>query len=108
MVDVDTVLGLLSERRRRYTLYYLTEQDRPVHIDEVVEAVAEMETNSNQSNIPEEKWNQIEITLQHNHLPKIDDAEFIEYNSDEMSLQLIDKPQNFDIITTVAKVLEDR
>lgn len=52
MVDVDTVLGLLNGQRRRYAFYYLAEQDGPVPIDEVVDAVAEMESNPDEIESP--------------------------------------------------------
>lgn len=106
MVEVDTVLGLLNERRRRYALYYLTEQNGPVHIDEVIEAVAEMESHSDGVDIPRDKFGRVEIALRHNHLPEIDDVEFIEYDQDERVVRLTDRPPKFSAILTVAKVLE--
>jgi hypothetical protein len=107
MVAVDTVLELLNEKRRRYTLYYLTEQNGPVHVEDVVNAVAEIESNPNSIELPENNCENIEISLRHNHFPKIDEVDFIEYNPDNMEIQLVDSPTKFQIITTVAKVLEE-
>ncbi|WP_255171294.1 DUF7344 domain-containing protein [Natrononativus amylolyticus] len=106
MVEVDTVLGLLNEQRRRYALYYLTEQDGPVHVDEVVEAVAEMESNPDQVSSPERKYREIEISIEHTHLPKASEAEFIEYDPEKREIRLTDNPTEFDTILTIAKVLE--
>ncbi|WP_255168279.1 DUF7344 domain-containing protein [Natrononativus amylolyticus] len=106
MVEVDTVLGLLNERRRRYALYYLAEQDGPVPVQEVVDAVAEMEANAEQFDVPDDRFGRVETALQHTHLPMIDEVEFIEYDADERVVRLTDSPPTFDAILTVAKVLE--
>jgi hypothetical protein len=106
MVDVDTVFDLLNEKRRRYALYYLAEQDQPVPIAEVVDAVTEMESNPDQIGSPGDKFKEIEIDLMHNHLPKVDEVEFVEYDSEKKEIRLTDNPTKFDTILTIAKVLE--
>lgn len=108
MVGVDIVLDLLNEQRRRYALYYLTEQDGPVPIEEVVEAVTEMESNPNQISSPGKKFREVEISLAHNHLPKVDETDFIEYDPEKGEVRLTDNPTEFDTILTIAKVLEQR
>ncbi|MFC6765446.1 DUF7344 domain-containing protein [Natrinema soli] len=105
MVSVDKTLDLLRNDRRRYTLYYLQEQDGPVHIDDVVETVAEMEADAAETK-SDGNLEDIELSLYHKHLPKTQPLEFIYYNKDEQTIQLTDEPTKFDMLLTVAKVLE--
>ncbi|MFC7230753.1 hypothetical protein ACFQMM_03825 [Saliphagus sp. GCM10025308] len=106
MVTVDNVLGLLNEKRRRYALYYLNEQDGAVPVEEVVDAVADMETDEGSYPHPDEKWNNIELSLHHNHLQKADEYDFIHYDSEAGVVELVESPTELDIILTVANVLE--
>ncbi|WP_226042965.1 hypothetical protein [Natrinema sp. DC36] len=107
MVSVEKVLDLLHNTRRRYTLYYLKEQSEAVHVDDVAKAVAEMEVDPATTEVSDKKIEQIELSLYHNHLQKVDSTEFISYNADEETIQLTDSPTKFDSILTVAKVLEN-
>ncbi|MFB9807370.1 hypothetical protein ACFFQF_20020 [Haladaptatus pallidirubidus] len=93
MVALDRVFGLLSEERRRYTLYYLEQQTRPVSIDEVAEQVAEWESNPGTVSIPEEKFDRIEVDLRHNHLPKASGAEYIRYDPEVEEIEVTGTPR---------------
>ena len=105
MTTVDDVLTLLHERRRRYMLYYLSEQDGPVRVSELVDAVTQMEAES--TPIPNGTFDRIELALTHKHLPEAKTAEFVEYDPEEKVVRLTDEPPTFNAILTVAKVLED-
>jgi hypothetical protein len=106
MVSVDDILSLLHEKRRRYVLYYLDKQDEPVHVNEVAEAVAETETNSELTDGPGQRFESIRLSIHHNHLQKADIFEFITYNSCEGTVEMIQSPSKFDTLLTVAEVLE--
>lgn len=105
MSTVDEILTLLHERRRRYMLYYLSEQDGPVRVSDLVDAVTEMEADA--TPIPDERFEHTELALTHKHLPKAETAEFVEYDPTERVVRLTDEPPAFEAILTVAKVLED-
>lgn len=106
MVPVDDVLSLLHEKRRRYALYYLDEQDEPVQVDEVAEAVAAMEADSDSSGPSRERFKSVKLSIHHNHLQKADSFDFISYNSDERTVEMVESPPKFDTLLTVAEVLE--
>ena len=106
MVSVDRALDLLHNERRRYTLYYLQEQNEAVPIDDVVEAVVEMEEDEAPGTLSDEDLEEIELSLYHLHLPKTQPLEFIRFNRDEQTIELTDEPTKFDTLLTVAKVLE--
>lgn len=105
MTTVDEVLTLLHERRRRYLLYYLSEQRGPVPVTELVDAVAGMEAE--ETPIPDGRFDRVEVELVHSHLPEMKTAEFVEYDPDERVVRLTDEPPAFDAILTIAKVLEE-
>ena len=105
MTTVDEVLTLLHERRRRYLFYYLSERNHPVRVAELIDAVARMEAD--ETPVPDETLERVEIELVHSHLPEVKTAEFVEYDPDERVVRLTDEPPTFDAILTIAKVLED-
>ncbi|MFP8891082.1 hypothetical protein ACLI4U_15135 [Natrialbaceae archaeon A-CW2] len=106
MVAVDDVFSLLNSPRRRFALYYLEQADEPVAIEELAEAVAEMETEPETNTEPTGIETDVAISLHHNHLEKADSYEFIEYDRQSGEIRLLDSPPTFDLILTVAQVLE--
>ena len=106
MVSIDTILELLSESRRRYALYHLDGQDEPVPVDELADAVAEMEADQDPGAMGDQWGDRIEVSLEHNHLPKAEDADFIEYEPDNGVVRLTGPPPEFGAIITVAQVVE--
>jgi hypothetical protein len=106
MVSLDTVFDLLRNERRRYVLYYLDEQEGEVSIEEVTKQVTEWE--GDEGSVPSERYDRIELSLHHTHLPKTAAAEFIEYNAAEGVINVHGTPPEFDAVLTVAEVFEDR
>lgn len=106
MVSLDRVFDLLSKERRRYALYYLEQQDEPVSIDEVATQVAEWETNGATVTISEDKFEQIEVELQHNDLPKAAEAKYIEYDCEAEVIEVTGTPPEVNAIISVAKTIE--
>lgn len=106
MASVDHVLNLLSKERRRYALYYIKQQDGPVPIDDVVKQVAEWETDPESAPTPADKFDQIEVELLHNDLPRASEAEYIKYDPDTRVVELTGAPPAFNAILSVAKVME--
>lgn len=106
MVSLDRVFDLLSEERRRYALYYLEEADGSVSIDELAEQIAQREVETERESTPPEKFEQIEMELFHQDLPKAADTEYIRYNPEEGTVELTNAPSEVRAILTVAKVIE--
>ncbi|KDE58764.1 hypothetical protein EL22_02645 [Halostagnicola sp. A56] len=77
--SLDLVFNLLSVRRRRYALYYLTEQtDGITTFDKLVDDILAREADSENR---EEHKQQIQTSLQHVHLPRLEDAGILEYDA---------------------------
>ncbi|ELY57954.1 hypothetical protein C491_09164 [Natronococcus amylolyticus DSM 10524] len=104
MVELETVFELLREERRRYALYYLYERNGPVPVDELVETVEKWE---DEGTAPElDSVDEIALELQHVHLPKSAEVEFIQYDPSRNLVQINGSPPEFDAFVTVAKLLE--
>lgn len=110
MAALDRVFDLLSEERRRYALYYLANRESAVPVSELADAVADWEDEDRDergdADGPWTNTDQIELTLQHNHLPRASEAEFIEYDADREVVRATDAPQEFEAIVAVARLIE--
>lgn len=105
MESLNRIFDLLSEERRRHALYYLEQRDGPVSVDEVARQVADWETNGVTS-IPEEKFEEIEVELHHNDLPKASEAKHIEYDPEEDIVEVTGTSPEFNAIISVAEIVE--
>ena len=105
MVSLDTIFDLLSSENRRYALYYLTEQDGPVSVNDLVGAVAEWEdTPPTKTHL--EQFEQVKVELQHNDLPKSAEVDFIKYDQDEELIQIQGEPPEFEAFVAIARIIE--
>lgn len=103
---LDDVFELLTKERRRFVLYYLEEQDGPVRVGDVAEKIEEWESESPPSEPPDEKYENIVITLTHRHLPKAAEVKFIDYDREENIIELTGSPSEFNVILSVAEAIE--
>ncbi|WP_122090732.1 DUF7344 domain-containing protein [Halalkalicoccus subterraneus] len=106
MVSLDTVFDLLRKERRRYALYYLDRREGQVSIEELTEQVARWEDESPGEPAPE-KYDRVELSLHHTHLPKTASADFIEYDAEAGDINVHGTPTEFDAVLTVAEVFEE-
>ncbi|SIR15697.1 hypothetical protein SAMN05421858_1634 [Haladaptatus litoreus] len=107
MASLNTIFDLLSEKRRRYVLYYLEEQGESVPVDELVETVADWESSASGNDIPADKFREVEISLVHTDLPKTANVEFIEYDVNEKMVKINGTSPEFDTIINLAKIIEE-
>ncbi|MFC6726889.1 hypothetical protein ACFQE1_21430 [Halobium palmae] len=104
MTGVDEVLDLLGDERRRRVLYYLRDADRSesVSVDELVEAVAAAESDGG-ADVEEATLERLKVNLQHVHLPKAAEAEFVRYDREAGEVGLVSEPAEFDELVAVAE-----
>lgn len=106
MVSLDTVFDLLRDERRRHVLYYLKDHGGEVSVRELLDAIAEWETNTPPPEIPDEFLAELELELQHVHLPKASTVEFIEYVPEDGTVKIRGAPSEFTTVVTVARLIE--
>lgn len=104
MRSLDDVFELLSRERRRYALYYLERADGPVSIEELSAHIAEWES-SPPDDVPDE-LRDVVIELEHAHLPKVNDARFIEYDHEEGEVEITGTSPEFSVLLSVARAIE--
>ena len=106
MNALDEVFELLDRERRRYALYHLAEAEGPVRVEELAEQVAAWEHGTSTDGVPEEAFEDVTLTLVHQHLPKAARAEFVEYDREENVVRLSGSPAEFDVVLSVAKAID--
>ncbi|WP_227354014.1 DUF7344 domain-containing protein [Haladaptatus salinisoli] len=79
--ELDAMLELLADRRRRYALYYLREQERAVGVDELTRRIAERDERTRARD-----RDRVRIELLHKHLPKMEASGVIERDGDAIRL----------------------
>lgn len=81
----SSVLRLLAPERRRAVMRALMEEPNATHrVDDLVSAI-----QNTYGGVAEESANRtyLRSSLHHTHLPKLDDAEVVEYDADDGTVQ---------------------
>ncbi|WP_132058736.1 DUF7344 domain-containing protein [Halorussus amylolyticus] len=81
-LEVGEVLELLSERYRRHAVACLDGQPCPVPIERLTDQVAGREFQQPPNNVSMIKRTQIATALHHSHLPKLEAAGIVVYDTD--------------------------
>lgn len=92
----DVVFKMLHSPRRRQVLAYLSAQDGPVDLDDVIVQVAAWENDTTVDAVSESERKRIYVSLYQTHMPKLDDAGLVEYDEEEGTVELTDRAQNVD------------
>lgn len=80
--SADTIFALLTDQRRRYVVDVLSEQEPPIPLYDLVIRVSSLETETKPDNIAAETIDEVATALNHVHLPKLDDANIISYDTE--------------------------
>ena len=81
--DLNEVLTLLSDRYRRHALACLDGLPEPVALEDLTDQVAGREFQQPPDKVSMLKRTEIATALHHTHLPKLEDAGVISYDSDD-------------------------
>ena len=106
MVELNVIFEILSNERRRYMIYYLFEQDRPVSVAEVIEIIHQWEDDPPSLGEEWDRIDNLQLELEHQHLPKTAQVEFIEYLPDERTIQVQSTSPEIDALVTIARIIE--
>jgi hypothetical protein len=72
---------MLANRRRRYVLHYLQYRDDPVELGRLAEQVGAWEYDVDRDDLPADRRKNVYTALQQRHLPKLDDAGLVSFDS---------------------------
>ena len=84
-ISTTIIFDLLSNRRRRYALYYLSQKVGAVELSDLAEQVSFWEGNSTR-----DRFERVCTGLFHVHLPKLEGTGIIRYDVDRGTVELTD------------------
>lgn len=89
-LDTDTIFELLANQRRRNILSHLTEHRTPIAMADLAVEVTASETGISPRVSQIEKGEEISVhrSLVHVHVPKLADANVVEYDHDRETVAL--------------------
>lgn len=88
-----TVARCLSRPRRRYVLHRLSETETPLALADVAEDIADWEAESSQTDCSDEAIGSVQVALHHVHLPMLAEADLVQYDVEQRTVELADCPQ---------------
>ena len=86
---LDTVFGLLADRRRRQFLTVLDAHGETLTLADAADEVAEREHECPLSDISAETVMQVYMSLYHSHVPKLANAGVVEYDQENDLVTLV-------------------
>lgn len=82
-IPTTAIFDLLSDRRRRYALHYLSEQVGAVELSDLAEQVALCEGDPST-----DRFERVCTGLFHSHLPRMEDAGVVQYDPTRETVEL--------------------
>lgn len=84
----ETIFNLLRNGRRRYLLQYLETQEGVVRLGDLADALANWEMEDEDAYVTHKDRKRAYVSLYQTHLPKLDDANIIDYNQPRGTIEL--------------------
>lgn len=77
--EVDDLLAILVDSRRRYALYYLLSNEY-VDVDGLALQIAAWEDETTPTSVDDDVYESMKISLYHNHLPQLEEHDIVEFD----------------------------
>ena len=97
----DECFDLLSNHRRRYTLYYLEQNGEAATIGDLSARIAAWENDILVSDVTYDERKRVYTSLQQVHLPRMDEADVIEFDDRSGAVELGPAAADLDIYLDV-------
>lgn len=97
----DQVYSVLSDKRRRYAIHYLKQQNEAIPVRELAEQVAAWENGKGVNELTSQERKRVYIALYQSHLPTLDKQGIVEYDDDRGMVSLTPAMANRDIYLEV-------
>ena len=85
----DVVFDLLANQRRRYVLRCLQKFEDRMALTDVADEIARWENETNHTDTSEEEVERVATSLYHVHIPKLADADIVEYDQEQNVVALL-------------------
>jgi hypothetical protein len=97
----DDVFHVLQNRRRRYALHFLKQQDETAEIGEVAQQVAAWENAVEPEAVTSTQRKRVYNSLQQSHFPKLNEEGLAEYDERSGSVKLTERADRLDVYMEV-------
>lgn len=97
----DTVFDVLQNRRRRYALHYLKQENGPVSLGGLAEQVAAWETDTTLGELSSQARQRVYVSLLQAHLPAMEKAGVVRFDDAERTVELSEAARTVDIYLEV-------
>lgn len=105
-LSVDAIFGLLSSRRRRFVLYFLSDADGPVGSEELARRIATWEADSDIGDISSEEVGRVTVALNHAHLPRLEADGVVEYDRENRTVEATDAVEQLEPFLDIARAAD--
>lgn len=97
----ETIFDVLRNRRRRYSLHYLKQENGPVDVRELVDNIAAWENDKEEWGVSNDERQRVHVSMIQSHLPAMAEAELVDFDSDEKIVELTERAREIDIYLEV-------
>ncbi len=91
------IFEVLRNQRRRYVLQFLKQDGNPVELGDLAQQVAAWEYETTLEDVTPEQRKRVYTTLQQTHLPKMDTAGILRFDSDEGIIEPTDRTNDLNV-----------
>lgn len=91
------IFEVLRNQRRRYVLQYLKQDHRPVELGDLAQQVAAWEYDTTLEGVTPAQRKRVYTTLQQTHLPKMDTAGILCFDSDQGVIEGTERTQDISV-----------
>lgn len=91
----DEVYQLLSNPRRRFIISYLRGRDE-IYLQDLAAEVAAWENETSVESLTDQQRKRVYVSLYQTHIPKLDEAGIIDYDTDTGMIRLRDRVEQLD------------
>jgi hypothetical protein len=85
---LDTLLDALSYSRRRQILFHLDSGRTPMSLANLADEIVVHERDAPLAEIPAGDVKQVYMSLYHSHVPRLEDADLVEYDQERDAVSL--------------------
>lgn len=95
-LEFDAVLDLCGNQHRRIVLGVLADQQRTLTMDDLTKAIVKHNHHTPLTEVSGETVSQIKTSLDHVHIPKVEAAGLIEYDSGRQLVEATERFERFE------------
>ncbi|MFC4436908.1 MULTISPECIES: DUF7344 domain-containing protein [Natrialbaceae] len=97
LLSKGEIFEVLRNQRRRYVLHFLKQDERPVELGDLAQQIAAWEYETTLEGVTPEQRKRVYTTLQQTHLPKMDEAGILSFDTDQGVIESTDRTREISV-----------